>query len=101
MKWLRMRPADMNELDESRRWHELYGGSEEGDEGVIGGTIGGGNENGGVGETAPVQGRRKKTARSRKRGGGGLPAGVGDGGGGGGGSAAVGGAGVGVNGGEL
>ena len=106
MKWLRMRPADMNELDESRRWHELYGGSEEGDEGVIGGTIGGGAENGGVGEIAPVQGRRKKTARSRKRGGGGTPAGVGDGGGGGtGGTSATGGvgqgAGVGVNGGEL
>ena len=91
MKWLRMRPADMNELDESRRWHELYGGSEEGDEGVVGA---GGGENGGVGEIAPVQGRRKKTARSRKRGGG--PAGVGDGGGVG---TATGGAGV--NGGEL
>ena len=85
-----MRPADMNELDESRRWHELYGGSEEGDEGVVGGGAG---ENGGVGEVVPVQGRRKKTARSRKRGGG--PAGVGDGGG----AGTVGGAGV--NGGEL
>ena len=84
----------MNELDESRRWHELYGGTEDGDEGVVG-TAGGG-ENGGVGEAVPVQGRRKKTARSRKRGGG-PPAGVGDGGGVG--TAAGAGAGAGVNGG--
>ncbi|KAK0509548.1 hypothetical protein JMJ35_007942 [Cladonia borealis] len=95
MKWLRMRPADMNELDESRRWHELYGGTEDGDEGVVGAAAGG--ENGGVGEVVPVQGRRKKTARSRKRGGGGT-AGVGDGGGVG---TTAGGAGAGVNGGEL
>ena len=87
-----MRPADMNELDESRRWHELYGGTEDGDEGVVGAGPG---ENGGVGEVVPVQGRRKKTARSRKRGGGGT-AGVGDGGGVG---TAAGGAGAGVNGG--
>ena len=26
MKWLRMRPADMHELDETAAWHELYGG---------------------------------------------------------------------------
>ena len=25
MTWLRMRPADMNELDETAAWHELYG----------------------------------------------------------------------------
>ena len=85
----------MNELDESRRWHELYGGTEDGDEGVIVGA--GGGENGGVGEVVPVQGRRKKTARSRKRGGGGT-AGVGDGGGGVG-TTTAGGPGPGVNGG--
>ena len=25
MKWLRMRPVDVNELDESKRWHEIHG----------------------------------------------------------------------------
>ncbi len=30
MKWLRMRPLDVNELDESRRWHELHGDDENG-----------------------------------------------------------------------
>lgn len=61
MKWLRMRPADMNELDESRRWHEMYGGNEDDIQ------IGGGGENGGAQVEVPT-GRRKKAARSRKRG---------------------------------
>lgn len=61
MKWLRMRPADMNELDESRKWHELYGGTEDDIQ------IGGGGENGGAQVEVP-SGRRKKAARSRKRG---------------------------------
>jgi len=61
MKWLRMRPADMNELDESRRWHELYCGNEDDIQ------IGGGGENGGAQVEVPT-GRRKKAARSRKRG---------------------------------
>ena len=63
MKWLRMRPKDMNELDESKRWHELYGGTEDGDE-VEGG---GENGNGGAVVAEAPAGRRKKTARSRKR----------------------------------
>lgn len=29
MKWLRMRPLDINELDESSKWHDLYGGDAE------------------------------------------------------------------------
>ncbi len=29
MKWLRMRPVDVNELDESKRWHEIHGGDED------------------------------------------------------------------------
>ena len=61
MKWLRMRPADMNELDESRKWHELYGGTEDDVQ------IGGGGENGGAQVEVP-SGRRKKAARTRKRG---------------------------------
>lgn len=77
MKWLRMRPADMNELDESRRWHEIYGGNEDDVQ------IGGGGENGGAQVEVP-SGRRKKAARSRKRGaggGGGVGEGVNGGGG--------------------
>ena len=61
MKWLRMRPADMNELDESRRWHELYGGNEDDVQ------VGGGGENGSAQVEVPA-GRSKKSARSRKRG---------------------------------
>jgi len=64
MKWLRMRPADMNELDESRRWHEVYGDEGGGEEGGKGGEVGG---------------RRKKVARTRRRGGG-AGVGVRDGG---------------------
>lgn len=30
MKWLRMRPVDVNELDESRRWHDVHGDDENG-----------------------------------------------------------------------
>lgn len=67
MKWLRMRPTDMNELDESRRWHELNR-SNEGDAQIFGR-----GENGGA-QTEPPSGRRKKAVRSRKRG-----VGVGDG----------------------
>lgn len=51
----------MNELDESRRWHELYGGNEDDIQ------IGGGGENGGAQVEVPT-GRRKKAVRSRKRG---------------------------------
>lgn len=83
MKWLRMRPADMNELDESRRWHELYGGNEDDVQ------IGGGGENGGAQVEVP-SGRRKKAVRTRKRGGG-VPEGGGGGANGNGNGAAAGG----------
>lgn len=36
MKWLRMRPLDMNALNESAAWHELYGGDSDGDGGTEG-----------------------------------------------------------------
>ena len=32
MRWLRSKPLDMNELDESRRWHEQWGGNVDGDD---------------------------------------------------------------------
>jgi casein kinase II subunit beta len=32
MKWLRSKPLDINELDESRIWHAKYGGDPDGDE---------------------------------------------------------------------
>jgi len=61
MKWLRMRPADMNELDESRQWHELYGGDS--DDG--GGTEG---PNGSMTyEQQQVARRKKAPVRSRRR----------------------------------
>lgn len=31
MKWLRSKPADINQLDEARLWHERYGGTVDGD----------------------------------------------------------------------
>lgn len=31
MKWLRSKPADINDLDEARLWHERYGGNVDGD----------------------------------------------------------------------
>ena len=32
MKWLRSKPLDINELDESRAWHAKYGGDPDGDQ---------------------------------------------------------------------
>lgn len=32
MKWLRTKPLDINELDESRSWHAKYGGDPDGDQ---------------------------------------------------------------------
>jgi len=32
MRWLRSKPADVNELDEARIWHEKYGGTVDGDD---------------------------------------------------------------------
>ena len=56
-----MRPADMNELDESRQWHELYGGDS--DDG--GGTEG---PNGSMTyEQQQVARRKKAPVRSRRR----------------------------------
>lgn len=69
MKWLRMRPADMNELNESTRWHEVYGGDPEGE--VVGVGANGAVAATGVGyEQAQVARRKKAPVRTRRRGGG-------------------------------
>lgn len=89
MKWLRMRPLDMNELDECARWHETYGG--EAEEGEVGdGEDDGdrtpappsGGVNGGTTgfEASHVTRRKMAPIRSRRRG---VGVGVGVGGGGG------------------
>lgn len=63
MKWLRMRPTDVNELDESRRYHEIHGGDDEEIEGAIGGPPANGVEF----AAARVAGRKKAPIRSRRR----------------------------------
>ncbi len=35
MRWLRSKPLDINEIDESRIWHARYGGDPDGDEAVV------------------------------------------------------------------
>ena len=37
MRWLRMKPDNINELDETRRWHEQFGGDPDGDPDFVGG----------------------------------------------------------------
>lgn len=54
----------MNDLDESRRWHDLYGGNADGEDVQIGG----GGENGGAQVEVPTARRKKAGVRSRKRG---------------------------------
>lgn len=58
MKWLRMRPLDITELDESAKWHDLYGGDPE--ETVNGNSAGGLDQN-------PIARRKKAPVRSRRR----------------------------------
>lgn len=69
MKWLRMRPADMNELDESARWHEIYGGDPEG---VVMGVSANGVVAAAAGyDQGQVARRKKAPLRTRRRTGGG------------------------------
>ena len=63
MKWLRMRPLDIRELDESRKYHDIHGG--DGDDDPGSGAVNGGNGSMGV-----VERRKKAPARTRRRGGG-------------------------------
>lgn len=113
MRWLRSKPLDINELDESRIWHSKYGGGPDGGDDAVardGGGAGGAEEDGedtlmagqsspqkqqggmqqgsgvagGQGENAPVAGRKKAPMRKSK-GRGRAGEGVIDGGGGGGG----------------
>lgn len=71
MKWLRMRPVDITEIDESARWHMQYGGGDE-DEGVTIETKGDGgpSNNGGIAydQAQQVARRKKAPIRSRRRG---------------------------------
>ncbi|MCJ1484577.1 casein kinase 2 regulatory subunit [Schaereria dolodes] len=63
MKWLRMRPLDVRELDESRKYRDTNGGDGEDDlghSGVNGGSVG----------TSVVERRKKAPIRPRRRGGG-------------------------------
>ncbi len=77
MKWLRMRPVDITELDESARWRLTYG--EDPEELRSGGASNGGVIQGTGYEQAQQVARRKKAPiRSRRRG---VGAGVGGGGG--------------------
>ena len=69
MKWLRMRPRDMNELDEARKAAELYGEvDEEGDFTNAGGTPAEGER--AAGGNKSVERRKKAPVRARRRGGG-------------------------------
>ncbi|KAI9819854.1 MAG: casein kinase 2 regulatory subunit [Pycnora praestabilis] len=74
MKWLRMRPVDVNELDESKRHHEMNGEDEDADEEM------------GMAQQGQVSRRKKAPVRKRRQaasGGGGSPMdtnGVGEGG---------------------
>ena len=86
MKWLRMRPLDVNELDEGRKWYAVHGG--DGEDDVQG--AGGGGSGKGV-----VERRKKAPIRTRRRGGGSGLGGGGGGGGAGGGEVTVGSNGVG------
>ncbi|KAL8777917.1 MAG: hypothetical protein Q9213_007658, partial [Squamulea squamosa] len=60
MKWLRDRPADINELDESAKYHEQYGGDPEGE-------VFSGDGANGVGHFEAAQLSRRKKAPVRRR----------------------------------
>ena len=75
MKWLRMRPLDVVELDEAKRWYAEHGGDGEDEVIAIGNVIAG---------QGVVEKRKKAAVRTRRRGGmsGGGGGGTGGGGGG-------------------
>lgn len=60
MKWLRDRPADINELDESARYHEQYGGDPEGE-------IFSGDGANGTGHFDQLSRRKKAPVRRRRK----------------------------------
>ncbi|KAI4127446.1 MAG: hypothetical protein LQ338_003216 [Usnochroma carphineum] len=62
MKWLRDKPADVNFLDESARYHEHYGGDPEGE--VFSGDGGGAN---GTGHFEQLSRRKKAPVRRRRK----------------------------------
>ncbi|KAL8944086.1 MAG: hypothetical protein Q9216_000677 [Gyalolechia sp. 2 TL-2023] len=60
MKWLRDKPADINALDESARYHEQYGGDPEGE-------IFGGDGANGIGHFEQLSRRKKAPVRRRRK----------------------------------
>ncbi|KAL8915765.1 MAG: hypothetical protein Q9172_006689 [Xanthocarpia lactea] len=60
MKWLRDKPADINELDESARYHEQYGGDPEGE-------IFSGDGANGTGHFEQLSRRKKAPVRRRRK----------------------------------
>jgi casein kinase II subunit beta len=77
MKWLRNKPLDINELDESRLWHERYGGNVDGDPVEEGEEAG--DENGDIvmaNQTQPTRTKRRngvgKMKQRRRTGDGGV-----------------------------
>jgi casein kinase II subunit beta len=68
MKWLRNKPLDINELDESRLWHDRYGGNVDGDPIEEGEEAG--DENGDVvmaSQSQPKTKKRNGTSRTKQR----------------------------------
>ncbi|KAL8673237.1 MAG: hypothetical protein Q9168_002349 [Polycauliona sp. 1 TL-2023] len=61
MKWLRDRPADINELDESTRYHEQYGGDPEGE------VFSGDGATNGTGHFEQLSRRKKAPVRRRRK----------------------------------
>ena len=71
MKWLRMRPRDMNELDERRKFVEMYGDpDDDADEGRRGTDVNG-SHSAQIADAATIGRRKKAPVRSRRRGNGG------------------------------
>lgn len=60
MKWLRDKPADINNLDESARYHEQYGGDPEGE-------VPGGDGPNGTGHFEQLSRRKKAPVRRRRK----------------------------------
>lgn len=60
MKWLRDRPVDINELDESARYHEQYGGDPEGE-------VFSGDGANGTGNFEQLSRRKKAPVRRRRK----------------------------------
>ena len=81
MKWLRMRPKDMNELDERRRFVEVYGDPDDGVEEETRVNNVNGSHSQQLADPATIGRRKKAPVRSRRRGNAGEGASLPNGGG--------------------